>query len=459
MRLAYLLLAAATFAATNSSPAVWRGGGAPPTDGMARGDAPLKWSATENVAWKVEVPGKGNSSPVIWGDQIFVTTAIPKVAVQQEAAPPPPPPGPPPDGGFKKGGGGFKKGKKGPGGGMPRGPAPVEHDFALMSYDRRDGKLLWKQVATTATPHESHHPRYGSFASNSPVTDGKRVYASFGSRGVYCYDLKGKLVWKREAAVQMRMRGAFGEGTPTVLEDDTLLLHYDHESEGVMVALDKGTGKEKWRVERKEISNWSPPFVVSHQGRKQVVTAAPNKVRSYDFKTGKLIWECAGLGANTIPAPVHIDGIVIVMSGFRDPNLMAIKLGREGDLTGTDSIVWSTTRGTSYTPSPVLHDGKLYMLTDSGMLSCLDAKTGKAHYQQQRLPKPYNFKASPVGVNGKLYLSSEDEDVIVVKMGESFEVLATNTLPGEMFVSSPAVSGGEIFLRSQKTLYCIRDKR
>jgi outer membrane protein assembly factor BamB len=196
--------------------------------------------------------------------------------------------------------------------------------------------------------------------------------------------------------------------------------------------------------------------VISWQGRKQVVISASRKVRSYDLETGKQIWECAGLGANTIPAPVAADGMVYVMSGFRNPNLMAIRLGREGELTGTDAIVWQNQRGNSYTPSPVLDDGKLYVLTDNGMLSCFDAKTGTPYYQQVRLPKPYNFKASLVEAGGRLYLASEDGDVIVVKAGEKFEVLAINTLEGQMFIGTPAVAGGEIYLRGQNALFCVR---
>jgi outer membrane protein assembly factor BamB len=198
------------------------------------------------------------------------------------------------------------------------------------------------------------------------------------------------------------------------------------------------------------------PVAFAYQGKTQVVVTSTKRVRSYDIETGKQIWECAGLGLNTIPAPVSADGIVYVMSGFRDPNLLAIKLGREGDLTGTDAVLWTNQKGNSYTPSPVLHDGKLYLLTDNGMLSCLDAKTGKPYYQQQRLPKPYNFKASPVGANGNLYLATEDSDVVVVKMGETFEVVATNRLEGQTFIGTPAIIDGEVYLRGQNTLFCVK---
>ena len=194
------------------------------------------------------------------------------------------------------------------------------------------------------------------------------------------------------------------------------------------------------------------------KGRRQVVVAATGKVRSYDLRDGSLIWECAGLGANTIPHPVSQDDLVFVMSGYQNPNLMAIRLGREGDLTGTDAIVWSQARGNSYTPSPVIHDNKLYVLTDTGTLSCYNAKTGEPYYQQERLPKTYSFKSSPVGANGKLYMASENDDVIVVRMGEKFEVLATNTMPDQTFIATPAIAGGEIFLRSKTRLYCIRGR-
>jgi outer membrane protein assembly factor BamB len=326
-----------------------------------------------------------------------------------------------------------------------------------MCLDRKTGKLLWQREPKVATPHEGYHPQYGSFASNSPVTDGKYVIAFFGSRGVYCYDLDGNKIWDKDYGVQLKMFNNFGEGAWPTLEGNTLLLLFDHEGESFLVALDKATGKEKWRVNRNDgNTNWSGPVVISYEGKKQIVVSATKKVHAYDFETGKPIWEVAGLGQNTIPAPVSDGQMVWVMSGFRNPNLLAIKLGREGDLTGTDAIVWQNQRGNSYTPSPVLAEGKLYVLTDSGMLSMFDAKTGTPFYQQQRLPKPYNFKASPVAANGKLYLASEEGDVIVIKMGEKYEVLATNTLENQTFIGTPAIVDGEIYLRGQNTLFCIK---
>lgn len=411
----------------------WRG---PSANGMAAGDAPVEWNDTKNVKWKTDIPGLGNSSPVVWGNQVFLTTAIPTggTASARTAAPD-----------------------------APSNPhttsGPIaEHRFDVLCLDRETGKIVWQRTARTAVPHEGSHQTYGSFASNSPVTDGQHVYAFFGSRGIYCYDMKGNLAWQKDYGIQMRMRMAFGEGMAPVLSGTKLILVFDHEGDSFMSVLDKTSGKEIWRANRDEKSNWAAPLVIEVAGRKQVVVSATKKVRGYDLENGRLVWECGGLGGNTIPQPVIQGDLLFVMSGYRDPKLMAIRMGREGDLTGTDAVVWSQEKGNSYTPSPVLYDDKLYVLTDTGMISCYDARTGKPYYHQTRLPKAYSFKSSPVGANGKLYLASENEDVIVLKMGEKYEVLATNTMPDQVFIATPAITGGEIFLRSKSRLYCIHAK-
>jgi outer membrane protein assembly factor BamB len=325
-----------------------------------------------------------------------------------------------------------------------------------MCLDRNTGKLLWERVALTTTPREGYHQRYGSFASNSPVTDGKHVYAFFGSRGLYVYDLDGNLAWSKTDFPPVRMRNQFGEGVAPTLHGNTLYLNFDNEGDSFLLALDSRTGKELWRVDRDEQSAWSEPYVVSVNGSRQVVVSATNHVRSYDPASGKLIWQAAGLGPNVIPMPIQFKDLVYVMSGFRNQHGMAIRLGRTGDLTGTDAIVWTNDRANSYTASPVLHDGKIYFVTDNGTMSCLDAATGEAHYRQQRLPKPYSIKASPVAANGKLYIATEDEDVVVVKLGEQYEALAVNSLADQIFIASPVVVGGSLYLRSQEALYCIR---
>jgi outer membrane protein assembly factor BamB len=273
---------------------------------------------------------------------------------------------------------------------------------------------------------------------------------------MYCYDFTGNLIWERDFGVKMQIKMAFGEGMAPVLAGNKLVLVFDHEGESFMAVIDKKTGRDVWRVARDEKTNWAAPFVTTVGQRTEVIVAGSNKSRSYDLETGKVIWEVAGLGANTIPQPVRQDDLVFLMTGYRDPMLMAVRLGREGDLTGTDAIVWTQTKGNSYTPSPVVFDNKLYALTDNGMISCYNAKTGVPYYHQTRLPKTYSFKSSPVGANGRLYLASENEDVIVLKMGETFEVLATNTMADQVFIATPAIAGGEIFLRSKTTLFCIR---
>jgi outer membrane protein assembly factor BamB len=336
--------------------------------------------------------------------------------------------------------------------------AGVEHRFLVMAFDKNTGKKLWEQNPVTAKPHEGYHREYGSFASSSPVTDGRHLFAFFGSRGLFAYDLDGNLQWKKDFDVKMQMRLAFGEGVSPALHADTLVLLFDHQGESFIVALDKNDGKELWRAARDEISNWSQPLITEHDGRWQVIVAAPKRVRSYDLKSGEVIWECGGLGENTIPAVVREGDVVYAMSGWREPNLLAIQLGGKGDLTGSEYVLWSNQRGNPYTSSPVIHGGILYLLTDRGMISALNAKTGEPYYQQQRLPKTYSFKASPVGANGKLYLASEQGDVVVLKMGPTYEVLATNTMKDEFFVASPVIVDGEIFLRGKNTLFCVSEK-
>ena len=218
--------------------------------------------------------------------------------------------------------------------------------------------------------------------------------------------------------------------------------------------LDAATGREIWRVPRTERYNWAAPFVATHAGRRQIVLNG-EITRGYDYDTGAVIWEAAGLGENSVPQMVQHDDLVFAMSGHTIKMLMAIRLGRRGTLTGTDGVAWSTARGVSYTPSPLLHDGRLFVVSDAGLVSCLDAATGRPFWGPERLPKAYSFKASPVGANGKLYLATEEGDVLVVRLGERFQVLATNTLADQSFIASPVIVDGSIYLRSRTHLFRI----
>jgi outer membrane protein assembly factor BamB len=307
MRFVSLTLLSMTALAADDDWFRWRG---PNNDGMARGDAPIEWSMTKNVAWKLPVPGLGHSSPVVWGDKLFITTAVP---LRPAAA------------------GDSQQSGTGPGRGPRSAGMGHEYSFRLLCIDRNTGKILWDREATKAVPHEGYHSTYGSYASNTPATDGKHVVAFFGSRGVYVYDLDGKAVWNKQFP-PMGMRLQFGEGVAPVLDGDSLYLKFDQQKGSYMLALDKTNGKQLWRVEREnEESSWSPPLVLTHGGRKMVIVSGDGKTRAYDPADGKVIWEAAGLGGNVIPAPVTSDGVVFVMSGFRKPNQLAIRQGREGD--------------------------------------------------------------------------------------------------------------------------------
>ena len=395
----------------------WRG---PNNNGVAESDAPLHFSDTKNIKWRIAIPGKGHSTPVVSDGAIYLTTA----AVSEK------------DNG--------------------EGDFPL-YDFLVLAIDMETGKELWRRNATGAQPHEGYHRRYGSFASNSPVTDGEILIASFGSRGTYAYTMDGELIWKKDLG-PLYMRNQFGEGIAPALHEDSLIIQNDHEGESYIVVLDKSTGEEKWRAERDERSSWPQPIVVPYEGREQLVTSS-TRMRSYDLETGELIWEAGGLGANAIPAVINVNNeMVIAMTGYRDPNLLAIRLGGKGDITdNADFLKWTNDRGNAYSASPVLHDGILYFVTDRGMVNAFDAMTGEKFYHQQRLPETYTFKASPVAANGKLYLASEEGDVIVLKLGKEYEVLAVNSMGDEMFVSSPVIVDGKLYLRSQDELFCISE--
>jgi len=443
-----LTLAVATAFAANDDWASWRG---PDNNGLARGDAPLTWSDTENVKWKVDIPGRGNSSPVIWGDRIFLTTAIPTGSATAR----------PVErllGGILAQRGGAARGRGGPApggrGGPGGGSAQAEQRFVVMCLDKNSGEVLWEKTAIVATPHEGYHPDYGSFASGTPVVDADGVYVFFGSRGAYVYDHDGNLKWGRDFGIQMRMFGEFGEGVGPTVHGDTMLLKFDHTGDSVLIAVNKNTGEELWRQPRGAVTSWSAPLVVEHEGRLQAIAAASDNVRSYDLGTGELIWECSGLGANQIPMPVAANDIVYVMSGYQRPNLLAIRLGGSGDITGTDYVLWTQNRGLSYVSSPALVDGRLYVLEQTGILSNFNALTGERIYQE-RLPGSNTFKSSLVAANGKLYMANETGQTHVVRLGDTFEVLATNTLAGQTFIASPAIADGDIFLRSTSTLFAI----
>jgi outer membrane protein assembly factor BamB len=407
---------------------MWRG---PLGTGVApAADPPVEWSESRNIKWKVEIPGRGSASPVIWGDRIFLLTAIPAGVPIADAHKP-------------------------RGGVSPR----VAHQYKVLAISRADGKVVWERTAREEAPHEASHQDNGTWASSSAVTDGEHVIASFESRGIYCYDMNGTLVWQKDLG-DKKMRNEFGEGSTPALHGNTLVVVWDHfvPGESFIAALDKRTGAERWRVKRDEIDTWATPAIVEEGGRTHVIVPGMNRLRSYDVTSGAILWETAGLTMNPIPSPVVGDGMVFATSGFRGNSLKAIKLaGATGDITNTPHVVWTLDRDTPYVPSPLLYNGVLYILkTNNGLLSAFDARTGKPHYQVQRLEKAPNVFASPVGAAGRVYIPGRDGTTVVIKHGPTFEIVAENTLD-DGFDASPAVVAREIYLRGYRYLYRISE--
>ena len=327
--------------------------------------------------------------------------------------------------------------------------------FEVISFDRETGKVRWRRTATEAVPHEGHHETH-SYAAGSPTTDGERLYASFGSFGVYAFTLDGKPLWKRDLGLIHSRRG-WGEAVTPVVHDGTVVLNWDQEGAGdsKLYALDAATGKTKWAADRDEKTSWNTPFVVEHNGRTQVIVNGTNKVRSYDLANGSVIWEVGGMTTNAIPSPLAADGVAYVMSGYRGSAAVAVPLSAEGELTTPDAVAWRYGRGTPYVPSPILVDGRLYFTqANTNVLTILDAKTGKPVLTEERLSGLGPVYASPVFAGGRLYFVDRRGTTVVTTAGDEPEVLATNPL-GEPIDSSPAVSGRTLFLRGHDHLYAI----
>lgn len=431
-RLPLLLVAAASAAFANWPQ--WRG---PQSAGVSPDkDLPTSWSAAENIRWKTPIPGRGHSSPIVWGTKVFVTTAIEGPVVP-----------------------GVKAPKHMMRGEEFRHPdslgADRSHTLKVLCLDRDSGKVLWERTAHEGTIYDDRH-RAGSYASATPVTDGRYVYAYFGSPGVFCYDFNGKLIWKFSPGELATM--GMGVGVSPVLHENLIFLVCDQEFSGegsFMVALDKTTGKQAWRAERaKAPVTWSTPVVVRAGKRHELVVGADNVTIAYDPATGKELWRANGVGANAIPSPVVGHGMVFLSAGYPTKHAYGIRAGLDGDLTDSDAIAWKYDKGAAYVPSPILYGDYLYLMTDAGLLTCLDARTGAVLYEGGRPTAPGRFFASPVAYDGKILITSQNGDTFVIKAGPKHEVLATNSL-GEAVSASLALAAGRIFIRGEKHLYCI----
>ena len=409
----------------------WRG---PVGTGVApEGRPPLEWDAERNVVWKFDDPGLGYSSPIVWNDRVFVTTVVAVPRPGEDAEP------------------------------EYRGVFGAENltdprHFLVIALDRATGTELWRRNANETVPHEGHHGTLSSFANMSPVTDGEHLYVSFGSYGLYAFDLDGNPTWSRDFGVAMQIFNRFGESSSPALWKNTLVLNFDGENDSFVVAIDKRNGETLWRKERDEATTWTSPFIVEHESIVQAIVSGANFVRSYALETGEELWRVSGMTNAPVPTPVPGFGMVFLASGTNGQAFKAVKLGGVGDLTATAAEVWTVEKGVSYNPTPLLWGDELYMVKE-GMrgptfVSAFDARTGEKHYFNARLPEPWVIRASPVGADGRIYLSTEEGDVVVLRRGPELEILAVNSM-GEQMIATPAIAGRDIFVRTRESLYRI----
>ena len=439
-----LLLLASDASAADKGVGNWPQFRGPYASGIGDGvKLPETWDAGkgEGILWKTAIPGLAHSSPVVWGDRVFVATAISSQA-----------------------GATFKPGLYGDG---TASQDASSHKFQVMSLDRKTGKVQWTSTAFDGPPREKRHIK-ATYANASPATDGKYVVAFFGSQGLYAYDMKGKLQWKRDLG---RMDvGAYdapdyewGTASSPIIFEDLVIVQCDQQKGSFIMALRLKDGETVWRTERDELPSWATPTVYlgAGAGAAELVTNAPNFIRGYDPRTGKELWRLGRSSKITAPTPVFDGNLIVVMSGRR-PNapIFVLKAGARGDITLEEkatsggNVVWTRERSGSYMPTPVIYQGYLYVLKNEGMLSCYELATGEKKYEIRLEKVGSGFSASPVAADGKLYLSGEDGDVFVIKAGPEFELLTRNPM-GQPLMATPAISKGMMFVRGERELFAI----
>jgi outer membrane protein assembly factor BamB len=413
----------------------WRG---PNADGVApKGDPPVTWSETENIKWKVQLPDSGESTPVIWGNRIFLQTAVP--TSEESSA------------GFSE-----EHPEKDRHQQSRAAKSTTPWRFGLLCLDRETGKTLWDETAVVKVPHARHHVS-SSHSAFSPVTDGERVWASFGSQGLFCFDVEGKQIWQADLPL-MEKYSEYGEGASPAIAGDKVIVIQDHMGESAIFAFDKHTGKLAWKQNRGDgQSAWPTPLPIAVDGKIQVVVSGNREMKAYDAATGDVVWTCQVSQTGTVPSPVTGHGNVYYMCGHPGSSVMAIQLGRTGELAGTDAIKWEVTRGAPYVTSPLLYEDRFYFLKKyRGAISSYDAVTGKALFAEEKMDGMGRCYASPVAAAGRIYIADQRGTVTVLKHGDAFEILATNKLD-EGFDASPAIVGDELYLRGENHLYCIAE--
>jgi outer membrane protein assembly factor BamB len=415
---------------------IWPQFRGPGSNGVAE-DArlPDRWSESQSVKWKTAIPGAGWSSPVVAAGKIFLTAAI---SAEQKEPP-----------------------KKGLYFGGNRGKPGDEHRWLVYAVDFASGKIAWQREVHRGVPGAARHLK-NTYASETPATDGERVYFYFGSAGVFCFDVNGKEIWrKRVDAIETRY--GWGTAASPVLDGGRLYIVNDNESDSYLAALDKLTGAEIWRVKRDEKSNWATPFVWKSGGRTEIVTPGTGRVRSYDTD-GKLLWEFGGMSSIVIPTPFTRHGLLYIASGYVGDQVrpvFAVRPGASGDIslkpgeTHNGYVAWRLPQGGPYNPSPLVYGDYYYTLYDRGFFTCHDARTGREIYDKVRIdPAAAAFTASPWAYNGKIFAASEDGDTFVIQAGGEYKLLGKNTLDG-MIMATPAIAEGSLILRTAAHLYRI----
>jgi outer membrane protein assembly factor BamB len=406
---------------------------------------PDRWDVKtgENILWQTPIPGLAHSSPIVWGQAVFVTSAVSSDAAAS-----------------------FRPGLYGDG---DASKDRSQHRWILTALDKKTGKVVWTRTAYEGVPIEKRHIK-STYANSTPATDGRVVVAWFGSHGVHAYDVNGKFLWKVDLG---RLDvGAYdiptyewGPASSPIIWNGLVILQCDTQADSFILALDANTGKTVWKTDRAEIPSWGTPTVALTRSGPELIANASNYIRAYDPRTGKELWRLGGSSKITAPTPIFADNMFIVASG-RGPErpIFAVRAGSRGDLTlaqgkdSSDSIVWSRTGRGSYMPTPLIYNGVLYVLANNGVLDAYDVKTGKELYRQRLPLVGSGFSASPVAADGKLYLSNEDGEILIISAGEKFTHVATNSM-GDMLMATPALSDGVMYVRSAKTLFAISQKK
>ena len=429
--LASCLIASAVPGAARSAAENWPQWRGPGGQGIsAETQLPAEWGPDRNIAWKTELPGSGQSSPIVWGDRVFVTAVLEGEIVPGAKAVP-----------HTMEGKDFVH--------PDSVAADKKHTFKVIALDAKSGKILWEHTPYEGTVYDARHRR-SSFAAPTPVTDGAMVYAYFGPEGLYAYDIDGRPAWK---VVEKFPTLGLGTGTSPVLFENLVIIQRDEDNgdNSAIVAYDKKTGKEVWKTKRAVQISWGTPVIVDAAGRKELVANGTEAIIAYDPATGKELWRTKGVDSNAIHTPLVGHGLVIVTAGYPVKKVLAL---RPGTVPEDKRIAWEYTKGTGYVLSNILYGDYLYLLTDNGIVTCLNPETGEVKYEGGRVPKPARFMGSPVAFGGYVALTSEDGETFMLKAGPLHQIERTNSVDEPVF-SSPAIANGRIYIRAQKHLFAI----